>query len=118
MPVRLGTVALSPARQDAGKSVGVRMDGFAPNAPLSVSIDGGPPLASVTTDASGHARSAIAVPRTTSVGTHQVRVTASDGGSVSAALQVRTDCVPKPGPHATWVENVTWLIAVIAGWAC
>ena len=90
VPVRLGTVKLSPARQDAGKSVGVKMRGFAPNAPLSVSIDGGPALASVTTDASGNARSAITVPRTTSVGTHQVLVTASDGGSISATLQVRT----------------------------
>ena len=90
VPVRLGTVQLSPAGQDAGKSVRVRMRRFAPNAPLSVSIDGGSPLASVTTDASGHARSTITVPRTTSVGTHLVRVTASDGGSVSAALQVRT----------------------------
>ena len=118
VPVRLGTVKVSPARQDAGKSVAVTMDGFAPNAPLSVSIDGGPPLASVTTGASGHARSAITVPRTTSVGAHQVRVTASDGGSVSTALEVRTECVPKPGRGAAWAEIVTWLIAVIAGRAC
>jgi hypothetical protein len=86
--------------------------------PVEISLDGGATLKTVTTSPSGSAKVDVTVPPTTSVGSHQIVVTAADGGSVSAALQVQPACVPLPRPGATLAQVVAWLVAVLTGSAC
>ncbi len=89
VPVQQGTVKLAPPQVKAGKSVLVKLDGWAAGATLAISLDGGATLASATTDESGHANVHVAIPAGTTPGNHRIVVTATDERSVSAALEVR-----------------------------
>ncbi len=85
-PIRLGTV--SGGRGQVGQGVKVTLSDFAPNTAFAISIDGGPMLTTVTTDKKGSAKPSIIIPAGTTVGTHQIVVTAPDGGQVRGVLLV------------------------------
>jgi predicted extracellular nuclease len=86
--VTLGTVVVSPPKVKAGKPVKVEVFGWSPNVTLTMLLDGTVSLGTVTTDGSGYAEGKAVIPASTSAGTHQVVVRASDGGQVAAALAV------------------------------
>ncbi|MEO9236474.1 MAG: endonuclease/exonuclease/phosphatase family protein, partial [Jatrophihabitantaceae bacterium] len=113
-----GTVTLTPSTVKAGGSVTVKLAGWNPSSPLSISLDGSTALGSVTTDATGAASSTVTIAKATTVGAHTVVAKAADGTSNSAPLQVTKACVPYPGPHGTISQYLQWLIALLTGNAC
>ncbi len=89
VPVQQGTVQLSPPQVKPGKSVKLHLRDWQPGATLAVSLDGGPTLASVTIAPDGTAKVDIDIPAATSLGQHQVVVTATDLRTVSTPLEVK-----------------------------
>ncbi|SOD74225.1 5'-nucleotidase [Jatrophihabitans sp. GAS493] len=116
-PTQKGTVTLSPTTLPAGRSVTVRLAGWASATKLAIRLDA-TTLGSVTTDAHGAGTLTALIPRTTTVGRHTVTATTADGTSVSASLQVQKACVPVPGPKASLIDWLAYLVALAAGRAC
>jgi 5'-nucleotidase len=90
-----GTIKLSSAKVKARSDVQVKLEGWQAGTPVSLLLDGTKLLADVTIAANGSAKVNVTIAGNTSVGNHTVVAKVSDGGSVSANLQV----TPKRG-HA------------------
>ncbi|WP_053080049.1 lamin tail domain-containing protein, partial [Nostocoides japonicum] len=86
--IKVGHVQVSPGRQHAGLQVKVTLRGWAKQVRVRISLDGGATLANPRTDAHGKASAIIRIPRTATVGVHQVLAQVSDGGSASDTLTV------------------------------
>jgi hypothetical protein len=112
-----GTVNLNPAMVRVGGSVSVALAAWSPTSQLTISLDT-TTLTTVSTNLAGAATTKVTIAKTTSVGAHTVTVAAADGTSTSATLQVIRPCVPYPGPHATRIQLLLWLPAILTGNAC
>ena len=88
VPVTLGDVRISPTRLKAGHEATLRLSGFSANATLTVTLEDGTRVGTVTTDASGSARAKLVVPAGTSDGAHTLVLTATDGGTVRIPVEV------------------------------
>ncbi|MET3807164.1 5'-nucleotidase [Nakamurella sp. UYEF19] len=117
-PTAKGTVTAKPSTVRAGGKVAVGLKAWDPKTKLTVTLDGRKAVGKVVTDASGAATLEIEIPRSTKVGAHTVAATTPDGVSSSAALAVTKFCLPFPGPHASFVQYLEWILAWLAGRAC
>ena len=71
-----GEVRISPTRLKAGNDATFRLSGFSANATLTVTLEDGTRVGTITTDASGSARAKLVVPSGTSDGAHTLVLTA------------------------------------------
>ena len=116
-PTAKGTVTLDPSTVRAGGEVTVELGAWDPKTKLGVTLDG-KKVATVVTNQNGAATVHLDIARGAKVGAHTVAATTTDGVSNSATLTVTKYCVPYPGKRATFLEYLTWLVAVILGYAC
>ena len=89
VPVTIGSVFATPSTVKAGKQVVLHLVGWSPSATVSVSLDGTTPLGTISTSPVGTANGKVVVPASTSVGSHQLVITASDGHTVTVPIEVR-----------------------------
>jgi len=95
--------SVTPATVDRGSGVAVTAPGFLPHETVEFWL-GSTRLTSTSADASGEASAAIAIPGTTTKGTHQLEVRGASSGSQWLAIEVT---VPSPSPSPTPSPSVT-----------
>ncbi|MEP6798671.1 MAG: endonuclease/exonuclease/phosphatase family protein, partial [Lapillicoccus sp.] len=93
-----GTVTVRPKWQHAGRDVTVNLQGWGPKTLLTISLDGATTLATYTTKQFGRGSLAVTIPASTPLGAHGIVVTAPDGSSASASINVSRACPAGMGP--------------------
>ncbi|MEO7061863.1 MAG: endonuclease/exonuclease/phosphatase family protein, partial [Lapillicoccus sp.] len=93
-----GAVTVRPKWQHAGRDVTVNLQGWGPKTLLTISLDGTTTLATYTTKQFGRGSLAVTIPASTPLGAHGIVVTAPDGSSASASINVSRACPAGMGP--------------------
>ena len=89
VPVTIGSVFATPSTVKAGKQVVLHLLGWSPSVTLSVSLDGTTPVGTIQSSTVGTANGKVVIPPSTSVGSHQLVITATDGQTVTVPIEVR-----------------------------